>query len=144
MKMNWLTDSFTSLPRLGMAGGALLLCTAGCTVTTRNDAVVVPAGRLIMQWTIEGSTNPGLCSATGVDTFDITIVDSFGELAGEFAAPCSAFATTVSQLDPGTYTADAVLMTGNVDRTTTVPINRFTITSSDLVIPVDFPADSFL
>jgi len=144
MDMNALTRRFSSLPRLGLAAGALLLSAAGCTVTTSNDVAPVPAGRLVMQWTIEGSTNPSLCTATGVDTFDIIVVDSAGGQAGEFAAPCSSFGTTISVLNPGRYTANAVLMSGDVERTTQVPINPFTITSSDLVIPVDFPADSFL
>jgi hypothetical protein len=144
MDMKDLNQRVSSLPRLGLAAAALLLSAAGCTVTTSNDGVVAPAGRLVMQWTIEGSTNPSLCSATGADTFDIIVVDSAGEQVGEWAAPCSAFSTTISVLEPGRYSANAVLMSGNAERTTQVPINPFTITSSDLVIPVDFPADSFL
>jgi hypothetical protein len=145
MRMNWLSDRFTirSLPLL--AGALLMAAGAGaCTVTTTDNAVVVPAGRLIVDWTIQGSTDPSLCAISGVDNFDITIFDSSGEQFGGFKAACSSFATTISVLPPGSYDADALLMTGNVPRTTTVHINPFVITSSDLAIPVDFPADSFL
>jgi len=141
MIMNWLSNRFALS---ALVAGPLLLSVAGCTVTTSPDTVVVPAGRLIVDWTIEGSTDPTLCAISGVDNFDITVSDSAGEQVGGWKAACSSFATTISVLTPGSYDADAVLMTGNVPRTTTVHINPFTITSSDLAIPVDFPADSFL
>jgi hypothetical protein len=128
--------------RIGLGAGAiLLLSAASCTVNTSSDVVVPLAGRLVVDWTIQGSTDPGLCSATNSATFNI-IVD--GPTSGEFAAPCGAFATSLSSLVQGSYTANAVLLDpAGEDRTTQIDISPFVMTSADLSIPLDFPASSF-
>lgn len=130
------------LQKIGLgAVGLLLLSASACTVNTSSDVVAAPAGRLVVDWTIEGSTDPGLCGATNSTNFDI-IVD--GPTSGEFQAPCGAFATTVSTLFQGRYTANAVLVgPSGEERTTEIPINPFVMTGSDLSISLDFPADSF-
>jgi hypothetical protein len=132
----------SGLKRIGLGAGAILLLSAtSCTVNTSSDVVVPLAGRLIVDWTIEGSTDPGLCSATGSASFDI-IVD--GPTSGEFQAPCSSFATTLSSLVQGSYSANAVLVgPSGEERTTQIELAPFVMTSADLSIPLDFPASSF-
>ena len=133
--------------KLPLFAGALLLAAAagGCTVTTSSDTVV-PVGRLVLDWTIDEAKDPNLCLVSGAAAFDISISTTSGAFINEFQAPCQSFSTTISTLPPGSFVANAQLMAadGDTPRTTTIAINPFTITSSDLVIPVDFPADSFL
>ena len=130
------------LKKIGLgAGGLLLLSASACTVNTSSDVVAPIAGRLIVDWTIEGSTDPGLCGATNSATFSI-IID--GPISGEYAAPCTTFATSLSSLVQGSYTANAVLLDpAGEDRTTQIDLQPFVMTSADLSIPLDFPADSF-
>jgi hypothetical protein len=101
-------------------------------------------GTLVVDWTIDNTTDPAKCSQSEADSIDVTINDLNGDVIGTFEQDCSAFAESIS-LQPGDYTASAVLVDANGKaRTTAVPINRFTIFGSDeLDIPIDFPADSF-
>jgi hypothetical protein len=136
MKMNWLRDYCVRHGR-GLTLGAGALCLFGgsaCTVNTTE-----PTGRLIVDWTIEGGKDPALCAVGGATDIDIIINTH------EYLANCGDFATTISTLSPGNYVANAALVDGSgTERTTEVPINPFTITTVDLVIPIDFPATSFL
>jgi hypothetical protein len=63
---------------------------------------------------------------------------------GTFAQDCGAFATSIT-LDPGDYTATAVLLdSASQPRTTAVNVRPFSILGRDqLNIPIDFPANSF-
>jgi len=97
-----------------------------------------------LRWTIDETTDPNLCAMGQVMDIDITVSTTGGAFAGEFRAPCEAFATTVSSLLPGSYVANARLVVADVPRTTPVDIAPFTIISnSELVVDVDFPANSF-
>jgi hypothetical protein len=137
MSMAWLRDCFVA--------GACTLAAAGCTTTVTTDSGAPPAGRLVLQWTVEGSTDPNLCAVGGAAAIDITIRTVNGLDVGEFQAPCDDFATTISTLSEGSYTANAVLVgSGNQQRTTEIDVSPFTMTRADLVIPLDFPASSFI
>jgi hypothetical protein len=107
--------------------------------------VLVPGGgRLIVDWTINESTDPNNCSLGGAAAIDIVVTTVNGGFAGEFQAPCASFATTISSLAPGTYVATAELIGGAGEaRTTAVPIGPFTIAGNDVSTPIDFPASSF-
>ena len=89
--------------------------------------------------------DPNVCIMGQASDIDIVVVtSSSGALIGEFQAPCSAFSTTVSTLLPGMYRATARLLDGSEARTTAVPIDAFTIVeNSNLIVDIDFPADSF-
>jgi hypothetical protein len=123
--------------------------TAGCVVETNDPApppVVTEPARLTVRWTVDEAVDPNLCAMGRVASIDITVRAASGAVAGEFQAACTSFATTISSLYPGDYFAQAVLIdaTGH-DRTTTIDIRPFTVVGrSELVIDVDFPADSFL
>jgi len=136
--------------RVGKGAIVLGACLAlaglgGCVVSSSSEPVPVEStGRLTLRWTIDGTTDPNLCVMGQVMDIDITISTTGGALAGEFRAPCEAFATTVSTLLPGSYVASARLVVADVPRTTPVDIAPFTIFSnSELVVDVDFPANSF-
>lgn len=130
----------------------VLACTAACTVTTDPGPVqtynpTVPSttqGNLRVDWTIDGSTDPNRCNQSGVSGIEISVTTAGGANAGSYQQQCQTFATSIA-LDPGDYSAFAVLIDGaGQPRTTAVPIAPFTIRGNDeLRIPIDFPASSF-
>jgi hypothetical protein len=137
--------------------GGLLALTTGCSFETSTDAGPAPPGppplppgpapgSLTLRWTVEEQTDPNLCVLGNASTFDVVLTTTSGQFVGEFQAGCSAFATTISALAPGGYYGSAELLDGSGrTRTTSIAINAFTIVeSSDLVVDLDFPANSFL
>jgi hypothetical protein len=100
---------------------------------------------LIVDWTVDGSTDPAECRQGATPTIDITIETRSGAFVDEVMADCEAFETSID-LDPGTYQASALLLDDSGrDATTTVGIDPFTLLEADqLDVSVDFPADSFL
>jgi hypothetical protein len=139
-------------------GGCLALGATGCFFESSTDAGPAPTpvppplppgpapGSLTLQWTVEGRTDPNLCVLGNASTFDVILTTSAGQFVGEFQAACGAFATSVSSLAPGGYYGSAELLDASGrPRTTSIAINAFTIVeNSDLVVDLDFPADSFL
>ena len=137
-----------SIPR---GAFAIAVAAAACTVQSSPPPPpppevlpTVPSGTLVLQWTIDGTTDPNRCVATGAAVIRIFLTFDNGTSAGTFEQDCVAFATSIS-LAPGRYTGGAFLVdaAGNV-RTTTVPLDAFDIVGNDeLRLPVDFPASSF-
>jgi len=126
-----------------------LLPVSACTTTVEPvpTAVIVPTestGTLVVAWTIRAGTDPGDCSLSGAAAIRIHVVTIDVVDAGTYEQACGAFATSIT-LPPGTYEASALLVdAGGGDRTTSVPIQAFTILGADvLTIPIDFPANSF-
>jgi len=118
----------------------------GCVVETSSPpppATVAESGTFVLDWTIDGSTDPNRCNQSSAATIDIRVYAG-GGLSGEYQQACTSFATSIS-LAPGTYSADAAFVDGaGTERTTRVPINAFTIRGNDtLDIGVDFPASSY-
>jgi len=129
---------------VAVAGGA-----AGCIVDVGDSTpppVIVEPGRLTVRWTVNENVDPNLCLLGRAAAIDILVSTSVGASAGEYQAPCGAFATSISSLYPGNYFADALLIDSvGRARTTNVQISPFTIFArTELVVDVDFPADSFL
>jgi hypothetical protein len=132
--------------------GALFMASigsAGCIVEAGESApppVVVQPGRLTLRWMVDEAVDPNRCVLGRAATIDIAVNTTAGHVAGEFQAPCTSFATSISSLYPGDYVADALLLdSAGRPRTTVVDIRPFTVLErTDLVIDVDFPADSFL
>ena len=127
---------------------ALLPC--GCFVEASNEpppplVTDRSPGRLTLRWSIDEVKDPNVCVMGQASDIDITVVSATsGTVLGEFQAPCSSFSTTVSSLLPGRYRATARLLDGGEARTTAVPIDAFTIVeNSNLIVDIDFPADSF-
>jgi hypothetical protein len=124
---------------------------AGCVVEAVDSAppppvVVVEPGRLTVRWMVSERVDPNLCVLGRAAAIDISVSTTAGRFAGEFQAPCTAFATTISSLYPDTYVADALLIDSfGIARTTDIELRPFTVLDrSELIIDVDFPADSFL
>jgi hypothetical protein len=122
---------------LGLCAGA-----AGCSVSARLGPP--ESGSLTVDWSIEGSTNPGTCNQKGAPTFALIVYDDSGANVGQFDSPCAAFTNTIT-LTPGRYSAGAVLLNDSGSAvSTTVPIDGLDIESgTDLDAPVDFPSNSF-
>lgn len=122
-----------------------------CVETVETDspsprAVVVendPAGSstVVVEWTIAGLKDPNECIKAQAGSIEISIDNAEGPA---YYQSCTEFATSVA-LDPGTYSATAVLLDANgIPRTTALAIAPFTLQGNDsLTIPIDFPSDSF-
>jgi len=140
---NWTTKA------LGLGG--MLLCSGlatGCIFVDDDDddGDLAPAvGTLTIEWTIDGQTNPDDCAAFGVDRFELVLYEGGDYVVDEVEPLCEAFSISVDMVD-GLYYGDATLV-DSFDRaaTVTLPIDDIDIIAgTDLVIPVDFPIDSFL
>lgn len=125
------------------------LFAAGCTAGNDDVVYVSPnaplASTLTVDWTVNGTKDPSSCQLAGVDVIEISVEDRAGNEVGAFQQVCGAFATSIT-LDSGSYAAYAVLLDElNRPRTTEIAISPFTLRGNDeLVIPIEFPADSFL
>ena len=106
----------------------LALGFTGCVVDSHHPrAGAYAPGTLIVDWTIDGTTDPAECRQGDTPTIDITIETRSGAIVDEFTADCEDFETSVD-LDPGTYQASALLLdSSNRDATTTVGIDPFSL-----------------
>jgi hypothetical protein len=123
-------------------GSCLLIGLSGCVVTS-NEPITTGDGALVVDWTINGSTDPNQCNQSSATMLEIVVVPDIGS-PRTFSQDCEAFGTSI-QLEPGSYSASALLVDidGNA-RTTTIDIDPFTIRGDDeLHTPIDFPASSF-
>ena len=132
---------------LSLSLALCLLVLPACFVEADNGRAVPVAsssGSLVLDWTIDGSSNPDHCDLSDASTMDVTVTTPGGSFVGEFQESCRAFVTSVD-LSPGNYRAAARLLDGaGHDRTTSVEIRAFTILGNDeLSVPIDFPASSF-
>ena len=128
------------------ASTCVVLALSGCVVGTTTDppVAVVGDGTLVIDWTINGSTDPNQCSQASATRLEIIVDPDVGK-AITLSQDCEAFATSIT-LAPGTYAASAVLVDASgTARTTQIDIDPFTLRGDDeLHTPIDFPAASFL
>lgn len=129
------------------ASSCLFLGLSGCFVSTTNDPVdttpLPGEGTLVVDWTINGSTDPNQCNQASATRLEIIVVPDVGP-SSRFSQDCELFGASIP-LDPGGYSASALLVDadGNA-RTTTITIDAFTLRGNDeLHTPIDFPASSF-
>jgi len=122
-----------------LAMTALLgLCLSSCVVETHGT------GTLTVDWTIENGKSASTCRVAGVDQIAIDVYDDDSSWHSSYSANCEDFATSID-LDSGHYSGSAVLLDydGN-EITTTVDLGPMRIYSDEeLVVPIEFPADSF-
>jgi hypothetical protein len=129
---------------------AFVALATGCTATVEPTGTAPPpvlvesTGTLTVDWSINGTKDPNQCSQGAAAAIQISVTDSSGISAGTYQQSCSTFATSIT-LSAGSYTADAMLIdSAGAPRTTTVPMNPFTIRGNDVLdTPIDFPAASF-
>lgn len=142
-RLHWF--DFSSLRRLA-AAVALTACAPGCLFTLEDDdhGAVYEGGAVVIDWTIDGSKDPALCDLSGTAAISIEIYTTAGQYAGTYEQHCDFFATSI-ELYPDRYEGDAVLIDpGGEERTTPVFFAPFRIYGGDeLILPIDFPADSF-
>jgi hypothetical protein len=110
----------------------------------RPSGGVVPTGLLVVDWSISGVQDPAACRQSDSDVINIALETADGAPLGEFEDACEAFETGI-ELEPGDYFGDAVLLDpSGAARTTPVDLGLVRIFGDDeLVVPVDFPSDSF-
>ena len=127
------------------ASSCVALALSGCVFGTTSDPPVVLNGDgvLVLDWTINGSTESNQCHQASATRLEIIVDPGVGQ-PSTFSQDCDAFATSIA-LEPGRYSASAVLVDVNGSaRTTQVDIDPFTIRGDDeLHTPIDFPANSF-
>lgn len=127
------------------ASACVALVLSGCFFGTTSDppVTVVGDGVLVIDWTINGSTDPNRCDQASAARLEIIVDPGVGE-PSTFSQDCAAFGASID-LAPGTYSASAVLVDANgTARTTQVDISSFRIFGNDeLHTPIDFPASSF-
>jgi hypothetical protein len=133
-----------------LAASCLLVGLTGCVIGSSSDLPegtipVAGDGTLIIDWTIDGSTDPNRCNQSSSETLEILVVPADGGRARSFTQACDLFAASID-LAPGDYSASAVLVDAyGKARTTTLAIDPFRILGNDeLSTPIDFPASSFL
>jgi hypothetical protein len=126
---------------------ACALALSGCVAEatdSRPTVVGADTGLLIVDWSISGYQEPALCRQSDTEVISIVVETADGDFVGEFEDVCEAFSTGI-ELVRDDYFADAVLLdpSGSA-RTTTVSLGYFEIFGNDeLVVPIDFPTDSF-
>jgi hypothetical protein len=122
-----------------------VLALTGCVVTSSPDPVVVTGdGALVIDWTIDGTTDPNQCVDNSATRLEIIVDPGVGQ-PSTFSPDCETFGVSIT-LAPGSYAASAVLVDANGKaRTTQIDIDPFTIRGNDeLHTPINFPASSFL
>jgi hypothetical protein len=127
-----MTRAFALLAALGLFG---------CAVEADSNPPPrrVSTGVLVVDWSISGIQDPAICRQSDADVISVVI-----DGGGEFEDVCESFRTSI-ELAPGSYNGDAVMLDTSGDaRTTAVDLGPFDIYGDDeLVVPIDFPSDSF-
>lgn len=134
----------TRLPSL-MILAALAAPAAGCIIDATHDHPPSPAGTLTVAYTIDGATDPFVCSDFWVTDAELVVYTWSGDFVTEQYAPCDDFEISAALL-PGSYTADLTLVDA-VDRARSItkPLHDLEVFSdTELVVDVDFPAGSML
>lgn len=132
--------------------GGMLLCSGlatGCLFVSDDDdddgRSRPSIGTLTVNWTIDGQTNPADCADFAVDRLELVLYEASDDVVDELEPLCESFSVSVDVLD-GVYYGEATLV-DSFDRaaTFTEPLEDIDIVGgTELVIPVDFPIDSFL
>lgn len=101
-------------------------------------------GTLTIESSIDGYADPVDCDVNRVDLLEVVIYDSAGRYYTEVNAPCDAFGVAID-LPDGVYGIDATLVDYS-DRaaTTTLALDGLDVYAGhNLVVPIDFPPNSF-
>ena len=117
---------------------------AGCVVADPQPIAVRGDGLLTVEWTVHGTADPHECASEGADAIDILVTTPGGASVAEATDDCRA-STTIIELPPGSYYADAVLLdSAGHSITSAADLGGFHIYGDDeLVVQADFPLDSF-
>lgn len=134
---------------MALACGALAMGVSGCYVDDYRYGdyyypPVARSGTAVFDWTVAGTKDPRACNQFAAAGIQISLVSTSGRDAGTFSQSCSAFATEIV-LAPDDYVADAFLVDpSGYAATTTIAVDPFRVFGNDrIIIPIDFPADSF-
>jgi hypothetical protein len=123
------------------------LALPGCFIVTNDDEAVVTTasgGFVVVDWTIDGSKDPADCGLSGAAAISISLSEVSGRYVGTFEQDCDAFETSID-LYPDDYVGDAVLIDSRgYELTTPADLGPFSIFGDEaLILPIDFPVDSF-
>ena len=132
---------------------ALVLALPSCLVSAKTEENKVGAatsdvsveadsppryGALALAWTIEKTKDPTQCEQGHFKTVEVLVTAADGSAAGQFQRSCDSFAITIG-LEPGTYSADALLVDATFHDRNSVHLATFEIRAGDhLSVPIDF------
>ena len=138
---NWTTKALAPLGLLACLG------LSGCLFVgddDDDDYAYDSVGSLTVEWTIDGRRDPGDCADFAVDRLELVLYTGADRFVVEFEPVCESFGTTID-LDEGLYYGDATLVDSfDQSATVTEPLDDIDIIGeTELVIPIDFPLDSF-
>jgi hypothetical protein len=129
-----------------LAASLALFVLPSCFIEADDDhpPIVVGTGYAVVDWTIAGVKDPDACFDFGADVLSVQVSTASGAFLGDYEQDCEVFETSI-ELEPGRYIADATLLdSAGFASTTTIPLDPFRIYGGDeLVLPIDFPPDSF-
>lgn len=118
------------------------LSASGCMVDVDHPSHYDDDALFTVEWSVDGSTDPRDCDASGARYAAIRVESKYGTEA-EREVPCDEFGTDF-YLPPGRYWVDIVLLDRSHQETTrSVETDSRYVEDSDYVV-IDFPADSFL
>jgi hypothetical protein len=120
----------------------LVCCVQGCLFVTDDRPAV---GTLTVESSIDGYVDPVDCEINRVDFLELVIYDVAGYPILETNSQCAAFGASIDLVD-GVYGLDATLVDFS-DRaaTTTLRLDNLNVYGGqELIVPIDFPARSFL
>ncbi|HEY2404983.1 MAG TPA: hypothetical protein VGI10_03225 [Polyangiaceae bacterium] len=124
--------------------------TSGVVIDFPAGSFVQPGittGTLGVSWTIASATDPTQCANNGASSIELQLTDTAGTPIGAATtAACTAFATTIDGIVPGTYALTVTMLDVNGAAVTTpFSIPNLTITAGATTSqPVDFPLNSFI
>ena len=102
-------------------------------------------GPLAQNWTIQGTTSPTACTASGATQMRVIVIRSNGVAEATDFAACNAFNTSLS-LDEDTYTGTATFLDANgIAVSQTKLLGAFSIIDGETTRrTIDFVASDFL
>jgi len=121
---------------------SVVLLVTGCA--SGGDDYYDATGTLVVDWTVDGTKDPGSCRDFGADALSIVLRTRSGSFIDELQPLCERFSTAID-LSPGSYRVDVVLLDpAGGEITTTVHANALIYDYETTFSAFDFPLDSFL
>lgn len=84
---------------------ATSILAVGCYDESKNR----PSGSATITWTLQGQSNPLVCSRFGASDVEIRVTDAAGKVASDLTSPCPSFRAAVS-LPAGQFVAELILL----------------------------------
>lgn len=132
---------FTKLTS-ALSGIFICAATTGCLVTDRDPPPQPSSasGMLTTTWTLDGSSDPGVCAFYAIDRVDVVVFNERGRSYVDAQPFCEDFGVSFD-LPPGLYTNEVTLLDfyGNAVSDTVVVVDLSVRRDTETFVDVDFP-----